>query len=132
MRVVVRLVVLTMVLAMSVVAVAPVVAAPASAPAPALPPPPNTFLGSHTVQAGETLDCIGRAYSVDPNAIAQVNGTSTPAQGQVLKIPAVPWFNIPAGTTCASRGTGRMDGMWPGRSRPWATAASGLSRPPKS
>jgi LysM repeat protein len=99
MRVVVRLVVLTMVLAMSVVAVGPVAAAPAAAPAPALPPQPNTFLGSHTVQANETLDCIARAYSVDPNAIAQVNGTSTPAQGQVLKIPAVPWFNIPAGGT---------------------------------
>jgi len=55
------------------------------------------------VKTGETLDCIGRAYSVDPNAIAQVNGTSSPAVGQLLNIPAVPWFNIPAGTVCMAQ-----------------------------
>jgi LysM repeat protein len=92
MKVVVRLVVLTAVLALSVVAVAPAAAAPS-----ALPPQPGTILGTHTVQQGQTLDCIGRAYSVEPNAIAQVNGTSNPPAGQVLNIPAVPWFNIPPG-----------------------------------
>jgi LysM repeat protein len=102
MRIVVRLVVLTAVLALSVVAIAPA----AAAPMPALPPPSGaavTILGVHTVQAGETLDCIGRAYKVDPNAIAQVNGTGSPAAGQKLNIPAVPWYNIPAGTTCTAQ-----------------------------
>ncbi len=101
MRIVVRLAVLTAVLALSVGAVGPV----SAAPSPALPPPPGTILGQHTVMAGETLDCIGRAYKVDPNAIAQVNGTSSPAVGQKLNIPAVPWFNIPAGTTCTAQFT---------------------------
>ena len=93
MRIVVRLAVLTAVLALSVGAVGPV----SAAPSPALPPPPGTILGTHTVQQGQTLDCIGRAYSVDPNAIAQVNGTSNPATGKVLNIPAVAWYNIPPG-----------------------------------
>ena len=94
MRIVVRLAVLAAVLALSVGAVAPV----AAAPSPALPPPPGTILGTHTVQQGQTLDCIGRAYSVDPNAIAQFNGTSSPAVGQKLNIPAVPGYNttVPA------------------------------------
>jgi LysM repeat protein len=99
MRIVVRLVVLTAVLALSVVAVAPA----AAAPSPALPPPPGTILGQHTVKAGETLDCIGRAYKVDPNAIAQVNGTASPVTDQKLNIPAVAWYNIPAGTTCTAQ-----------------------------
>ena len=107
MKVVVRLVVLTAVLALSVVAVAPA----AAAPSPALPPPPGTVLGQHTVMAGETLDCIGRAYKVDPNAIAQVNGTSSPAAGQKLNIPAVAWYNIPAGTTCTAQFT--VPAGWP-------------------
>ena len=64
-----------------------------AAPSPALPPQPGTILGVHEVKTGETLDCIGRAYSVDPNAIAQVNGTSSPAVGQKLNIPAVAWYN---------------------------------------
>jgi LysM repeat protein len=100
MRIVVRLAVLAAVLALSVGAVAPV----AAAPSPALPPPPGTILGVHTVQQGQTLDCIGRAYSVDPNAIAQVNGTSSPGAGQKLNIPAVAWYNIPpGGTTCPAQ-----------------------------
>ena len=95
MRIVPHLVIFAVVLALSVVAVSPVLAAPS----PALPPPPGTILGVHTVKSGETLDCIGRAYSVDPYAIAQVNGTSSPAVGQQVQIPAVPWFNIPPGGT---------------------------------
>ena len=104
MRVVVRLLVLTAVLALSVGAVAPVLAAPS----PALPPPPGTILGTHTVQQGQTLDCIGRAYSVDPNAIAQVNGGAGVVVGQKLNIPAVPWFNIPpGGPVCPAHRAGR-------------------------
>jgi LysM repeat protein len=106
MRIVVRLVVLTAVLALSVVAVAPAAAAPS-----ALPPQPGTILGQHTVVAGDTLDCIGRAYKVDPNAIAQVNGTSSPAAGQKLNIPAVAWYNIPTGTTCTAQFT--VPAGWP-------------------
>jgi len=66
MRIVVRLAVLAAVLALSVGAVGPV----SAAPSPALPPPPGTILGVHEVKTGETLDCIGRAYTVDPNACA--------------------------------------------------------------
>jgi LysM repeat protein len=101
MRIVVRLVVLTVVLALSVVAVAPAAAAPLPAPPPQSAT--GTILGVHTVQQGETFDCIGRAYSVDPNAIAQANGTGSPVAGQKLNIPAVPWYNIPAGTPCPAQ-----------------------------
>ncbi len=97
MKVVVRLVVLTAVLALSVVAVAPAAAAPL-----ALPPQPGSILGVHMVQAGETLASIGCAYKVDPNAIAQMNGTASPAVGQKLNIPAVLWVNMPAGQACAA------------------------------
>ena len=99
MRIVPRLAILAVVLALSVVAVSPA----AAASLPALPPPPGTILGVHTVKSGETLDCIGRAYSVDPNAIAQANYVTTIVTGQQLSIPAVPWYNIPAGTTCPAQ-----------------------------
>ena len=70
----------------------------------AAPPDGGPILGSHTVRAGETLFCIGRAYRVLPSAIASTNGISAPYRlfvGQVLKIPNVPWTNIPPGPTCA-------------------------------
>jgi LysM repeat protein len=106
MRIVVRLVVLTAVLALSVVAVAPAAAAPAP------PAQPAPVLGQHTVQQGETLDCIGRAYKVEPGAIAYANGvTGSIAPGQVLKIPGVAWLNIPAGTTCTAQF--QMPANWP-------------------
>lgn len=112
MRVVVRLVVLTAVLALSVVAVAPAAAQtyPPYPPAPVAQPAP--ILGQHTVQAGETLDCIGRAYKVEPGAIAQANGvTGSVAPGTKLNIPAVAWLNPPGGTTCTAQFA--MPAGWP-------------------
>ncbi len=108
MRIVPRLVILAVVLALNVVAVSPV----SAARLPALPPPPGTILGQHTVQQGETLDCIGCAYSVDPNAIAQANHTTTIYPGQVLQILAVPWYNMPAGRICASQPTVTLPSGW--------------------
>jgi LysM repeat protein len=61
-------------------------------------------LGYHTVRSGETLYCIGRAYGVQPGAIAAQNGigwSSVLYIGQVLAIPNVAWGSIPAGPTCA-------------------------------
>jgi hypothetical protein len=62
------------------------------------------ILGTHGVRSGETLSCIGRAYGVDPAAIASANGlgaSATLTVGQTLRIPAVRWVNIPTGTVCA-------------------------------
>ncbi len=115
MKVVVRLVVLTAVMAWSVVAVAPAAAQtypPYPPYPPATPAQPAPVLGVHTVVAGETLDCIGRAYQVDPAAIAQANGTSTITAGQKLNIPAVAWLNIPpGGTVCTAQFA--MPAGWP-------------------
>lgn len=61
-------------------------------------------LGQHVVRRGETLYCIGRAYGVQPGAIAQANGLRRPFilfPGQLLNIPNVPWARIPAGPICA-------------------------------
>jgi peptidoglycan endopeptidase LytF len=67
------------------------------------------ILGYHTVRAGETLFCIGRAYGVDPYAIAAQNGIVNPGLiriGQVLAIPNVPRALGP-GPVCARQfGTG--------------------------
>jgi LysM repeat protein len=60
-------------------------------------------LGLHIVQPGDTLYCIGRAYQVDPIAIAQANSVSGYAvivPGHALLIPATRWTNIPAGPVC--------------------------------
>jgi LysM repeat protein len=60
-------------------------------------------LGLHIVQPGDTLYCIGRAYQVDPIAIAQANSISGYAvivPGHALLIPATKWTNIPAGPIC--------------------------------
>jgi LysM repeat protein len=113
MKVVVRLVVLTAVLALSVVAVAPAAAAQTYPPYPPAPPAqPAPILGVHTVVAGETLDCIGRAYKVVPGAIAQANGvTGSVAAGQKLNIPAVAWLNPTGGTTCTAQFA--MPAGWP-------------------
>jgi len=59
--------------------------------------------GHHTVRSGETLYCIGRAYSVSPWAIASQNGIVNPSRiypGTVLAIPDVA-AALPAGPTCA-------------------------------
>ncbi len=113
MKVVVRLVVLTAVLALSVVAVAPAAAAQTYPPYPPAPPAqPAPILGQHTVQQGETLDCIGLAYKVVPGAIAQASGvTGSITPTQVLKIPAVAWLNPPGGTTCTAQFA--MPAGWP-------------------
>jgi LysM repeat protein len=60
-------------------------------------------LGYHTIRSGETLFCIGRAYGVDPYAIAEENGIVNPSvisPGQVLAIPDVP-RTLPSGPVCA-------------------------------
>lgn len=85
----------------------PVVPPPGPTPQPtpwSLPPVPPSVgvLGYHTVRAGETLFCIGRAYGVLPWAIASQNGLSYPDQlrvGQTLSIPNVPWVPA-AGPVC--------------------------------
>jgi LysM repeat protein len=89
--------------------------APVYPPQPAYPPisvPPVQVpvtidapgvLGLHIVQPGDTLYCIGRAYQVDPIAIAQANSISGYAvivPGHALLIPATKWTNIPAGPIC--------------------------------
>jgi LysM repeat protein len=65
-------------------------------------PPPEGTLGYHTVQPGETLYCIGRAYGVDPYAIASENGICNPnliPVGLVLAIPDAP-KSLPPGRVC--------------------------------
>ena len=60
------------------------------------------ILGQHTVKVGETLFCIGRAYGVDPAAIATQNDIVTPSlirPGQLLSIPDVP-RTLPRGPIC--------------------------------
>ncbi len=60
------------------------------------------ILGTHTVKTGETLYCIGRAYGVDPWAIAQQNGilyANLIYPGSILEIPNAP-ATLPAGPTC--------------------------------
>jgi hypothetical protein len=59
-------------------------------------------LGQHTIKYGDTLYCIGRAYGVDPWAIATQNLIITPnliRPGVVLDIPDVP-ATLPSGPTC--------------------------------
>jgi LysM repeat protein len=65
-------------------------------------------LGNHTVQYGESLYCIGRAYQVSPWAIAQQNMIPWPYRifpGTVLQIPNVQWYNIPTGPVCVAQFT---------------------------
>jgi LysM repeat protein len=57
----------------------------------------------HTVQRGETLYCLGRAYLVNPLAIAARNGLAASNfiyPGQRLVIPGERWTSIPAGRIC--------------------------------
>jgi LysM repeat protein len=93
MKIVPRIVAVAVVLALCVM-VLPVSAAPSA----------QTPLGTHTVKQGEWIYCIARAYQVSPWSIASYNGIAWPYwvyPGQVLTIPADPWYNIPAGQTCA-------------------------------
>lgn len=60
-------------------------------------------LGEHHVALGETLRCIGHGYGVLPEAIAgfnQIDPESELQVGQVLKIPAIIWKDIPPGPGC--------------------------------
>lgn len=60
------------------------------------------ILGQHTVKAGETLYCIGRAYGVDPWALAIQNNIKYPNlihPGTVLSVPNVP-DTLPPGPVC--------------------------------
>ena len=60
------------------------------------------ILGYHTVQPKETLYCIGRAYGVDPYAIARENNILNPNlihPGQRLGVPNVP-RSLPPGRVC--------------------------------
>jgi len=59
-------------------------------------------LGTHVVQPAETLYCIGRAYGVDPWAIAAQNGIvnyNLIRPGMALAIPAA-YATLPAGPAC--------------------------------
>jgi LysM repeat protein len=71
-----------------------------------------TILGNHTVRYGETLFCIGRAYGVDPWAIASQNGVVNPHliyAGMVLAIPAA-YAALPAGPVCVPQFGGAPPG----------------------
>jgi peptidoglycan-N-acetylglucosamine deacetylase len=60
------------------------------------------ILGQHTVQPGETVYCIARAYGVDPWAIGLQNDLANANRirpGQVLSIPDVP-ATLPRGPVC--------------------------------
>ena len=97
MPLIIRVIITLALLALSVVATMPQTAS-------AAPLSGIDLLGYHTVRPGETLYCIGRAYSAQPWAIAAQNGVSQANRlsiGQVLAIPNAPWVNMPAGPTCA-------------------------------
>jgi LysM repeat protein len=78
-----------------------------STPTPIVTPiPTGGTLGIHKVRWGETLYCIGRAYQVEPYAIAKANGIWWPNiifPGQKLTIPNTPWGKIPAGPVCKTQ-----------------------------
>jgi LysM repeat protein len=87
----------------------PTAQAPTKTPVPTAMPVPYYYpyfyriLGTHIVRSGETLYCIGRAYGVQPKAIAEINGLpldATLSIGQALKIPNTPWERIPKGKIC--------------------------------
>jgi LysM repeat protein len=82
---------------------------PTSTPGPTKTPypthVPGAILGYHTVQRGETLFCIGRAYGVDPYAVASKNAIVNPSviwPGQVLAIPDAPAV-VAAGWVCPAQ-----------------------------
>ncbi len=77
-----------------------VVGGPTVTPTPTPPPDCGDILGYHVVQPRETLYSIGRAYGVQPYAIASCNGIVNPSLiyvGTRLAIPNIPWFPIPPG-----------------------------------
>lgn len=64
---------------------------------------------AHTVQSGEHLWCIARAYGIPPQAIAIASGlwgVEQPLQpGWILTIPAGPQVVLPPGPICRAQGT---------------------------
>lgn len=110
-----------------------------SAPTPTLPPvtvaPSVPILGRHTLESGETLFCVGRAYGVLPNAIAQANNINlgTDVQfGQVLAIPAVQWVNIPPGPVCPPQFDSPFPGLPVSTDTPVATDTPFITATPTS
>lgn len=80
------------------VALTVILAAFASHPAVA-----SDVLGKHVVQKGETLYCIGRAYGISPDVIANANRVESyhPIYpGQILTFPKVWWERVPPGPVC--------------------------------
>ncbi len=62
----------------------------------------NGILGYHTVQRGETIYCIARAYGVSPWEIALSNhliNVNLLHRGMILTIPATP-LTLPSGPRC--------------------------------
>jgi LysM repeat protein len=86
------------------VQVLPETHAPTTTPIPSIKPRIYSgTLGNHIVKSGETLYCIGRAYGVQPWAIAKFNDLPSDAKlspGQTLKIPNSQWEIIPQGERC--------------------------------
>jgi LysM repeat protein len=81
------------------------------------------ILDYHVVQPKETLYCIGRAYGVDPYAIARRNGILNPNLihvGQKLAIPDAP-RSLPPGRVCPRQ----FDGVTPPHCRWYHTVAPG-------
>ena len=71
-------------------------------PVAAAQPRSETILGTHIVQEGETLYCIGRAYGVDPWVIAAHNvvfDANLIHPGDPLQIPDAP-ASLPEGPVC--------------------------------
>jgi LysM repeat protein len=100
---------------------------PTVTPVPFTPLPPAPIIGTHIVQPGETIFCIGRAYGVLPGAIAQANGlpqTFFISAGQSLRIPQIQWTSIPAGPVCAPQFPSPFPGL------PFATATPPASPTP--
>jgi LysM repeat protein len=84
----------------------PVMAEPTGTPTPTPTVFSKLVLGTHVVRSGEYLYCIGRAYEVVPEAIAEFNSlllNAPLAVGQVLLIPDVRWVNIPPGRVCEAQ-----------------------------
>jgi LysM repeat protein len=81
----------------------PLTPTPSPIPTPTTTPTPaGTILGYHTVQPGETLFCIGRAYGVDPYAIARQNNILNPNLIHAGTAPAIPNAPcaLPPGRVC--------------------------------
>jgi LysM repeat protein len=89
-------------------------------------------LGQHTVVKGDTLYCLGRAYRVDPAAIARINKLARTARliiGQVLIIPSVEWKKVPAGPVCATQFQSPYEGAAAPQAAPAEATATATPAP---